>query len=394
MGGSAGPRVHGPQPVRRGHPRPVRLVRLRREPQIATVGKPEPPAEEALPTEEVETPGRDHDRRPRRSSSASPESRTAKAAFFVTGDGRFVMAIVRGDFEVNETKLANAVKAVGGLRPAQVDEIKAARDGARLRLADRRPRRDRRRRRPRRSARRTSSPARTGTAATSATSTSPRDFTPDVVADIANAREGDPCPRCGSPVKPAQRASRSATSSSSGPTSPSRSAPTTSARTAREHPVVMGSYGIGLGRNVACIVEAHHDEKGIIWPAEVAPYAAHLVSIGGAKDPQVDAIAAGPPRAALAGRPRDPLRRPRRVARRQVHRRRAARDAVDRDDQPALAGRRRGRGHRAGDRRAVDPPAGRGRGLARRTGRARQGLARPRRSSIAPAGPRPAFRRA
>jgi prolyl-tRNA synthetase len=57
------------------------------------------------------------------------------------------------------------------------------------------------------------------------------------------------------------------------------------------HPIVMGSYGIGLGRNVACIVEAHHDEKGIAWPAEVAPYAAHLVSIGGAKEPKVDEIA-------------------------------------------------------------------------------------------------------
>ena len=49
----------------------------------------------------------------------------------------------------------------------------------------------------------------------------------------------------------------------------------------------MGSYGIGLGRNVACIVEAHHDEKGIAWPEEVAPYRAHLVAIGGNKDPQV-----------------------------------------------------------------------------------------------------------
>ena len=53
------------------------------------------------------------------------------------------------------------------------------------------------------------------------------------------------------------------------------------------HPIVMGSYGIGLGRNVACIVEAHHDEKGIAWPEEVAPYAAHLVAIGANKDPQV-----------------------------------------------------------------------------------------------------------
>ena len=49
----------------------------------------------------------------------------------------------------------------------------------------------------------------------------------------------------------------------------SRSGPTTSGEDGKEHPVVMGSYGIGLGRNVACIVEAHHDEKGIVWPAEV-----------------------------------------------------------------------------------------------------------------------------
>jgi prolyl-tRNA synthetase len=38
-------------------------------------------------------------------------------------------------------------------------------------------------------------------------------------------------------------------------------------------------------------VEAHHDEKGIVWPAEVAPYAAHLVSIGAAKEPRVTEVA-------------------------------------------------------------------------------------------------------
>ena len=55
----------------------------------------------------------------------------------------------------------------------------------------------------------------------------------------------------------------------------------------RAHPIVMGSYGIGVGRNVACVVEAHHDDKGIVWPEEVAPYAAHLVAIGAAKDADV-----------------------------------------------------------------------------------------------------------
>ena len=66
----------------------------------------------------------------------------------------------------------------------------------------------------------------------------------------------------------------------------------------------MGSYGIGLGRNVACIVEAHHDEKGIAWPAEVAPYAAHLVAIGANKDPQVSEIAERLHDAAAAAGPR------------------------------------------------------------------------------------------
>ena len=41
----------------------------------------------------------------------------ARLSFFVAGDGRFVTAIVRGDYDVNETKLVNAIKAIGGLRP-------------------------------------------------------------------------------------------------------------------------------------------------------------------------------------------------------------------------------------------------------------------------------------
>jgi prolyl-tRNA synthetase len=49
----------------------------------------------------------------------------------------------------------------------------------------------------------------------------------------------------------------------------------------------MGSYGIGLGRNLACVVEAHHDSKGIVWPEAVAPYAAHLVELGAAREATV-----------------------------------------------------------------------------------------------------------
>ncbi len=50
-------------------------------------------------------------------------------------------------------------------------------------------------------------------------------------------------------------------------------------------PIIMGCYGIGLGRLMASIVEVFHDEKGIIWPESVAPYKVHLLSIG--KDKEV-----------------------------------------------------------------------------------------------------------
>jgi len=47
----------------------------------------------------------------------------------------------------------------------------------------------------------------------------------------------------------------------------------------KSKPVVMGCYGIGLGRLMAGIVEAHHDKKGICWPESVAPFKLHLVDV-------------------------------------------------------------------------------------------------------------------
>ncbi len=256
--------------------------------QIATVGKPEPEAEEPLPPEEVETPDATTIDALARFLGV-PERRTAKAAFFMTGDGRFVVAVVRGDYDVEETKLTNAVHAVGGLRPAQIDEIRArgmeagygspigARDAVvvvdDLIL---------------RSPNLVAGANRVGWHVRNVNV--PRDFEPDVVADIVSAREGDPCPTCGTPLElrngiEVGNIFKLGTDFSE----------TIGARflgdDGVEHPIVMGSYGIGLGRNVACIVEAHHDDKGIVWPAEVAPYAAHLVSIGGNRDPQVDEVA-------------------------------------------------------------------------------------------------------
>jgi prolyl-tRNA synthetase len=268
--------------------------------QIATVGKPDPAAEEPLPSEDVETPDA--------TTIATlatflgvPESRTAKAAFFVTGDGRFVVAVVRGDYDVEETKLGNAVQAVGGLRPATVEEIKTrgmeagygspigARDA--LIVVDELVLR---------SPNLVAGANRVGWHIRNVNV--PRDFKPDVVAEFVSAREGDPCPRCGSSLKLRNGIEVGNIFKLGTGFSESLGAHYLG-EDGVEHPIVMGSYGIGLGRNVACIVEAHHDAKGIVWPAEVAPYPAHLVSIGANKEPRVVELAEGLHDAAkLAGR--------------------------------------------------------------------------------------------
>ena len=59
-----------------------------------------------------------------------------------------------------------------------------------------------------------------------------------------------------------------------------------------ERPLVMGSYGIGPGRTIAAIVEQHHDENGIVWPASVAPYEVHIVVVPGQEQHAEEAAAA------------------------------------------------------------------------------------------------------
>ncbi|HEY7133212.1 MAG TPA: proline--tRNA ligase [Candidatus Limnocylindrales bacterium] len=256
--------------------------------QIAEAAKPDPEPEDALPTEDVETPNATTI-----DALATfldvPRSRTAKAAFFVTGDGRFVVAIVRGDYDVNETKLVNAIKAIGGLRPATVEEIRArgmeagygspigARDSTIVvdELVVRSPNL-------------VAGANRVGWHVKNVNV--PRDYTPDAVAEITNVREGDPCVRCGSTVK-LRKGIEVGNIFKLGTDFTNAFQSMYLGEDGERHPIVMGSYGIGVGRNVACVVEAHHDEKGIVWPEEVAPYVAHLVAIGAAREPRVTEVA-------------------------------------------------------------------------------------------------------
>ena len=256
--------------------------------QVAVVPKADPAPEDQLPVEEVETPGT--------TTIASlaaflgiETTRTAKAAFFVTGDGRLVTAIVRGDHEVNETKLVNAVKATGGIRPATVEEIRGAgmepgygspvgAHGTVVVIDDL----------VARSPNLVAGANREGWHLRNVNAG--RDFMPDVTADITNVQEGDACPQCGSPVI-LRNGIEVGNIFKLGTRYTDAAGATYLGEDGQAHPIVMGSYGIGVGRNVACIVEEHHDDKGIVWPAEVAPYAAHLVSIGAAKEPRVEEIA-------------------------------------------------------------------------------------------------------
>jgi prolyl-tRNA synthetase len=57
--------------------------------------------------------------------------------------------------------------------------------------------------------------------------------------------------------------------------------------TGRPHPILVGRYAIQLDRLLAAVLERHHDERGIVWPREVAPFDVHLLTLGA--DPEVRA---------------------------------------------------------------------------------------------------------
>jgi prolyl-tRNA synthetase len=256
--------------------------------QIAEVRKPDPEPEDALPMADVETP-----ETTTIEALATlldiPKSRTAKAAFFVTGDGRFVVAIVRGDYDVNETKLVHAINATGGLRPAQVEEITSrgmqAGYGSPIGATDSVVVVDEL---VMRSPNLVAGANRVGWHLKNVNV--PRDYTPDVVAEITEAREGDACITCGSPVT-LRKGIEVGNIFKLGTDFTIPMGATYLGEDGERHPIVMGSYGIGVGRNTACVVEAHHDDKGIVWPEEVSPYAAHLVAIGANKEPRVTEVA-------------------------------------------------------------------------------------------------------
>lgn len=108
----------------------------------------------------------------------------------------------------------------------------------------------------------------------------------DMVADIAAAQEGDGCSNCGQPLRTV-RAVEVANIFKLG-TRYSRTMGATFADEQDEaRPIVMGSYGIGVTRLLACLAEHHQDAVGLVWPVSVAPYQVHLVALRGGAETAV-----------------------------------------------------------------------------------------------------------
>ena len=258
--------------------------------QVARFRKPVPIAEEPRLIEKVATPGVSTI-----DSLAEflglPTSRTAKVVLLVATvtEGvedveKLVFAVIRGDMDVNETKLTNALGA-RDLRPATDEEIRAvgAVPGYASPVGLVRP---------------------TGVTVVvdELIPVSPnlvaganesdahllnvnygRDYQADIVADIAAAEDGYPCPECGAPLH-ASRGVEVGNIFKLGARYSEAAGCAFLDEAGREQPVIMGSYGIGVGRLLACIAEEHHDEFGLIWPMSVAPFQAHIVVLHGNED--------------------------------------------------------------------------------------------------------------
>ncbi len=255
--------------------------------QAARVGKVLGGDEALRPIEKVPTPGVTTIEQ-LATFLGVPTSRLAKTLALVAtmperGRERhdLVLAVVRGDMEVNETKVANALQATG-LRPAQETEMRAA--GLVPGYA---------------------SPLGITGSMTIVDELIPhsrnlivganeagyhlrnanygRDLRADVVADIVAAEEGSPCPQCGAAMT-ASRGVEVGHIFKLGTRYSESMGCTFLDREGTWKPIVMGSYGIGTGRLLACIAEEHHDRLGLCWPVTIAPYQVHLVALAGGSD--------------------------------------------------------------------------------------------------------------
>jgi prolyl-tRNA synthetase len=251
--------------------------------QVAKFRKELFPEETLLNPETVETPGA--------ATIAGlaeflsiPTRKTAKAIFMMgtftdpagNSEEHLIAAVIRGDLDVEEAKLQNAARA-NSLRPAHEEEIRAAGmepgygspigavEGTIIIVDD----------------------SAAGSSNLVAGANKPgyhllntnfeRDYT-GTVADIASAAAGYACHTCGAPLK-LSRGIEVGNIFQLGTRYSETLGCLFQDEDGTRKPVVMGSYGIGVGRLLACLAEEYHDESGLKLPASVAPFSVHLISL-------------------------------------------------------------------------------------------------------------------
>ena len=212
-----------------------------------------------------------------------PVEKTIKAVAYQTEDDVLILAFLRGDHEVNEIKLANAVPGARELRMADEEAIRAAggcpgfmspigiKEGTHIVVDET-------------AMRMHNAVSGANEADFHYTNVNPkRDFGAVTVADIRLVEEGDACPICESGHLHIGRGIEAGQIFALGTKYSEAMGATFLDETGKSRPMQMGCYGIGVGRTMAAAIEQNHDESGIIWPRAIAPYEVVVVAVN-AKD--------------------------------------------------------------------------------------------------------------
>jgi prolyl-tRNA synthetase len=220
-----------------------------------------------------------------------PESRTAKALFlvaYIEGEGdRFVFAVIRGDTDLNEAKLKHVLNAqtVGPATEAEIRNMGAepgygspiGLEGVSVVVDDLIPQ----------------SPNLVAGANRPGYHTRNvnygRDYQAAIAADITLARAGDCCPECGALLRE-EKGIQIASTVKAGREYSQAADATYLDPAGQAQPIVMGRYRLYVDRLLAAVAETHHDERGIVWPAAVAPFGVYLMTLG-KRSEAVDAAA-------------------------------------------------------------------------------------------------------
>ena len=219
----------------------------------------------------------------------SPEDfiKTMLYKYQVEGEEKYVLALVRGDREVNEIKLGKVIGAtdVKMATPEDFQEIGGVMGyigpiGLTLKadveiIADY-----------------SVATVKDGVVGANEedyhlVGVSAEDIKVDKWADISNAQEGDPCPKCGHPLKVYPSIELGHIFKLGTKYSEPMKA-LFSDKDGKLKPIIMGCYGIGVTRLIAAIVEQHHDEDGIIWPISVAPFEILILTVNVKDEKQLE----------------------------------------------------------------------------------------------------------